>query len=98
MASNLYSPYTVTLADSLPAAGRARGGYVCYATAGYPSNAAPSHAGQGDSPREAAAAATYWANQAPWVRVVPASRAPQWAVEEASRVEQENEALFGDLV
>jgi len=46
-------------------------------------NAAPSHAGWGRTREEAEAESTYWANQRPWVRIVPASRAPLWALEEA---------------
>lgn len=61
---------------------RARDGYVCYAP-GCPSNAASYGAGWGTTEREALLAAKYWANQAPWVRVVPASRAPAYARDEA---------------
>lgn len=40
------------------------------------------------TPAEAARAACYWAGDAPWVVVVPISKAPKWAVdaaEEAAR-------------
>jgi len=64
---------------------RARGGYVTYLVSPeLHTNAAPSHAGWGETREEAYAAAFYWANQAPWVRTVPVSRAPRWAVEEAN--------------
>ena len=87
---DLYTPYTTTLSRSLPDSGRARNGYVCYATAGCPSNSASYGPGSGDSPREAAQAATYWANQAPWVRVVPWSRAPCWAIDWAGERSRED--------
>ena len=72
-------PHTARMAATLSDSGRAKGGYICYAIDGCPTNAAYSAPGHGESPQEAALAATYWANQAPWVRVVPWSRAPLWA-------------------
>jgi hypothetical protein len=66
----------------------ARHGYVAYLR--HPdqhSNAANSHAGWGRTPKEAAEACYYWANQVPWVRVVRADAAPQWARLEAEAVE-----------
>lgn len=47
------------------------------------SNAAAFHAGIGSTKEKAFENAMYWANQLPWVRIVAASRAPQWAVDEA---------------
>ena len=46
-------------------------------------NAANSHAGFGATPQASQDAALYWANQLPWIRTVPLSAAPRWAVEEA---------------
>lgn len=67
--------------------------YVCYALRGYPSNKAGSHPGRGATEREALLDACYWAGQSPWVRVVPESRAPQWALEELAANADHNEAL-----
>lgn len=61
----------------------ARGGYITYARAGAPGNAACSYPGHGATPEESIVAAQYWANQNPWVVTVPVSRAPKWAVEGA---------------
>jgi len=82
MTSDVYKRYTEILSRSLPDSGRARA-YVCYARPGHPSNRAAQHPGIGDSPRAAALAACYWAGDAPWVRVVPISEAPKWAIEAA---------------
>lgn len=46
-------------------------------------NSAQSHAGIGRTRDEATKNAQYWANQNPYTRVVPISRAPQWAIDEA---------------
>ena len=76
-------PVTYQMAYYLPGAGRTRANwYICYAP-GCPSNASGGSAGGGATERDALLAATYWANQAPWIRVVPASRAPRWAIDEA---------------
>lgn len=87
MKISIHDPYTVTLARGLRERSqnqaRAKDGYICYATLRAPSNAASSHPGFGMTPADAAEAARYWANQAPWVRIVPLSRAPDWAVEQA---------------
>lgn len=55
----------------------ATGGYITYATHGFPSNAAGSHPGWGATPEASVVDAAYWANQAPWVTTVRASRAPK---------------------
>lgn len=60
----------------------AKGGYVTYLPhSERHSNSAPSYPGWGETPEESYANAQYWANQAPFVRTVPASKAPRWAVE-----------------
>ena len=57
--------------------------YITYLTNSQQTNSAASHAGWGRTKEEAQAEALYWANQLPWVRTVPLSRAPQWAIAEA---------------
>lgn len=47
------------------------------------SNTANYNAGIGRTPEESREAAEYWNNQWPWVITVPASRVPNWALEEA---------------
>ncbi len=75
---NPYDPPTLTA--TLPAPKRlSRYGYVAYLARGAPSNAANTRPGFGATPTEAIQASCYWANQMPWVRVVPANRAPRWA-------------------
>jgi len=87
---DIYDSATYSLAYYLNGEGRQRAGdYVCYAP-GAPPNAARWHAGRGPTERQAALAATYWANQAALVRVVPISRAPRWAIEEADTAAAEN--------
>lgn len=66
----------------------AKNGYVTYLP--HPechSNSAASYAGWGKTPEESFAEACYWANQAPFVVTVPASKAPRWAVDEADEAE-----------
>lgn len=46
-------------------------------------NQASSHAGIGRTRKEAEDNACYWNNQDPFVRTVPSSRAPNWAMDEA---------------
>lgn len=54
--------------------------YICYLTdPDQHTNAAASWPGYGETKAEAERNARYWANQLPWVRTVPASRAPRWA-------------------
>jgi len=79
-----HAPYTAILAQSLPDSGRASA-YVCYALRGHPGNTAPQHPGIGDTPRQAAQNACYWVAEAAWVRVVPISKAPAWAIEDAEQ-------------
>lgn len=57
--------------------------YITYLSNSSQTNAAASHAGAGLTKEAAQAAATYYANQQPWVRTVAFSRAPRWAKEEA---------------
>ena len=57
--------------------------YITYLSNPSQTNAASSHAGSGPTKEAAQAAATYYANQQPWVRTVALSRAPKWAKEEA---------------
>ena len=58
---------------------KAEGGYYCYLpNPEQHTNAASSHVGWGETQREAAEAALYWANQAPWAVVRPASKTPAW--------------------
>lgn len=47
------------------------------------SNKAASHPGIGRTVAEARENACYWANQAPWTRTVPVSRAPRYAIDAA---------------
>lgn len=62
----------------------ARNGYVAYLRDPHlHTNAAASGPGSGPTPQDAMRAATYWANQLPWVCVVPWDRAPKWAREQA---------------
>ena len=60
-------------------------------------NRADSHAGIGATPEEAEAAALYWANQRPFVKTVPRSKAPVWAIEEAEAAHAADEAEAEDL-
>lgn len=84
-APTVHDPVTYWRAYHFGGQGRskARGGYVCYAP-GAPSNGMASHPGWGKTEREALLAACYWSNQSPWVRVVPVSKAPRWALEECA--------------
>jgi len=85
---------TYWMAYSLKGHGRCRANaYVCYALRGCPSNAAGSHPGRGHTEREALLDATYWVNQAPWIRVVPESKAPQSVLEELAANEDHNAEL-----
>lgn len=59
--------------------------YITYLIAGAPSNAASTHIGVGYTREESERTALYWANQQPWTRTRPFSRAPAWAREEAVR-------------
>lgn len=79
----VHDPVTFSMAYYLDGDGRARaeGGYVCYALVGAPTNSAGSHPGQGPTERAALLDACYWANQAPWIRVVPVKRAPRWVLD-----------------
>ena len=52
-------------------------------TAAGPSNAYHYHPGIGTTPEESKENASYWANQLPWVKTVPYSRTPKWAIEQA---------------
>jgi hypothetical protein len=79
-----HDPATYWMAHGLRGEGRmtARNGYVCYVLAGCPTNGAGSHPGAGSTERDALLDACYWSNQAAWIRVVPTSRAPNWALDE----------------
>lgn len=58
--------------------------YICYLKNPHiHANAVGSHPGIGRTREEARENSTYWQNQLPWTRVVPQSRAPQWAIEAA---------------
>lgn len=57
-------------------------GYIAYLPQPWLyTNTSYSGPGYGDTPQEAMRAATYWANQITWVKVVPANKAPKWARE-----------------
>jgi hypothetical protein len=77
---NPYDPPTLTATLPTPRQ-LSLYGYIAFAARGAPSNAADSYPGFGATPTEAIRDACYWANQMPWVRVVPANRAPRWAQE-----------------
>ena len=57
--------------------------YITYLANPNQTNKASSHAGYGQTKEESKAEALYWNNQLPWVRTVPFSRAPKWAIDEA---------------
>ena len=77
-------PVTYQMAYYLHGEGRTRANwYICYAP-DCPSNASHYGAGGGATERDALLNATYWPNQAHCIRVVPASRAPRWAIAESS--------------
>lgn len=82
MKVDIHSPVTPSYrrTPSVPA----ENGYICYLP--WPerhTNRATSHAGWGPTPKDAALAAQYWANQAPFAVIVRMDRAPRWAREEA---------------
>lgn len=80
-AATIHDPATYSMALGLEGEGRSRAQtYVCYAVQGCPSNAAYYGPGQGSTEKEALLNACYWANQAPYVRVVPISKAPKWVL------------------
>ena len=56
--------------------------YIAYLTNQMQTNASPTHAGGGSTKELALKASTYYANQHPWVKLVPFSRAPKWAQQE----------------
>ncbi len=85
--ASIHDPYTLTLAESQPDHGRANA-YICYASIDAPTNGAGYGPGIGSTPKAACLAATYWANQSAHVRVVPISKAPRWAIEEAEQRDQ----------
>jgi hypothetical protein len=59
-------------------------GYITYlVNPDQHTNAASSWPGYGDTREESQRNAKYWANQQPWVRTVPLSRAPRWAIAHA---------------
>jgi len=80
---NVYDAPTWSADLPMPRRLAARG-YVAYLSANGPSNAATTRPGFGRTPTDAIRASTYWANQLPWVRVVPFDRAPRWAREAAT--------------
>lgn len=84
-------PVTYWMAYDLhgPGRTRSRGGYICYAPR-CPSNRADYYPGYGSTERDALLAACYWANQVPFIRVVPLAKAPKWAVEQAHGKEGEH--------
>jgi len=92
----IHDPVTYWSAYHLGGEGRTRAkrGYVCYAVRGCPTNTAHSHAGVGATEREALLAATYWSNQAGFIRTVPASHAPDWAIEEAAEAARAREYVY----
>lgn len=85
MPLDIYASVTANMAAGMKDEGRTRAkhGYICYAP-GCPSNAASYGAGYGATEKEAIENATYWANQAAWIKVVPYNKAPQWACTEAA--------------
>lgn len=92
---NPNDPITYAMACALPdreGRKRAASGYVCFVLKGCPLNAASCHAGYGATEWDALMNACYWANQYGWVRVVPLSRAPKWAIEQAMEHHREGDA------
>lgn len=61
-------------------------------------NTAATHAGMGDTREEAIANSRYYANQGPWTRTVPISRAPRWAVEEAEEASMNTNDTIQNLL
>ena len=57
--------------------------YITYLTNPLQTNRAAYHAGWGRTKNQSKAEGLYWNNQLPYVRTVPASKAPRWALEEA---------------
>ena len=53
--------------------------YITYLTDLSQSNSYSSHPGWGETKEESVKCSLYWANQLPWVKTVPASKAPKWA-------------------
>jgi hypothetical protein len=64
----------------------ARSGYVAYAQEDVPGHPWPTYPGQGRTPTEAIRNSCYWEKQIPFVKVVPRTRAPWWAIYALARM------------
>lgn len=64
----------------------AKGGYFCWLrNPDQHTNGAASYPGWGRTPKEAAEASRYWANQSPWCVITTASKTPRWVFEACER-------------